>query len=103
MSWSSFWFSLSSLRYSLGVECPAVVTRRRPRPDHLLTCAPEAAVTEEIDQKSEIYRFGRCELDADRRELTINGEPVTTQPKAFELLLYLVRNRSRAVVPVRGH
>jgi len=54
-------------------------------------------VTEEIDQKSEIYRFGRCELDADRRELTINGEPVTTQPKAFELLLYLVRNRSRAV------
>ena len=26
-----------------------------------------------------------------------SGETVTTQPKAFELLLYLVRNRSRAV------
>ena len=38
-----------------------------------------------------------CVLDADRRELTVSGNPVTTQPKAFELLLYLVRNRSRAV------
>jgi len=54
-------------------------------------------VTEEKDQKSEVYRFGECVLDADRRELTMAGEPVTTQPKAFELLLYLVRNRSRAV------
>jgi DNA-binding winged helix-turn-helix (wHTH) protein/tetratricopeptide (TPR) repeat protein len=36
-------------------------------------------------------------LDADRRELTVADEVVTTQPKAFELLLYLVRNRSRAV------
>lgn len=36
-------------------------------------------------------------LDSDRRELTIDGNPVTTQPKAFELLLYLARNRSRAV------
>ena len=54
-------------------------------------------MSEDIDEKSEIYRFGGCVLDADRRELTIDGEPVTTQPKAFELLLYLVRNRSRAV------
>jgi DNA-binding winged helix-turn-helix (wHTH) protein/tetratricopeptide (TPR) repeat protein len=63
----------------------------------LLTSAPEAALIEEKDQKSEIYRFDDCVLDADRRELTVAGEPVTTQPKAFELLLYLVRNRSRAV------
>ena len=54
-------------------------------------------MTEENDQKTEVYRFGDCILDADRRELTRAGEPVTTQPKAFELLLYLVRNRSRAV------
>ena len=54
-------------------------------------------MTEENNEKTEVYRFGDCVLDADRRELTRAGEPVTTQPKAFELLLYLVRNRSRAV------
>lgn len=54
-------------------------------------------MTEENNNKTETYRFGDCILDADRRELTRAGEPVTTQPKAFELLLYLVRNRNRAV------
>ena len=54
-------------------------------------------MTEEKDEKSEVYRFNDCVLDADRRELTMAGEPVTTQPKAFELLLFLVRNRGRAV------
>ena len=54
-------------------------------------------MTEENNKKSEVYEFGDCVLDAARRELTMAGEPVTTQPKAFELLLYLVRNRSRAV------
>ena len=54
-------------------------------------------MTEEIEKKTESYRFGDCVLDADRRELRKAGEPVTTQPKAFELLLYLVRNRHRAV------
>jgi DNA-binding winged helix-turn-helix (wHTH) protein/tetratricopeptide (TPR) repeat protein len=54
-------------------------------------------MTEENVEKSESYIFGDCALDADRRELRVAGESVTTQPKAFELLLYLVRNRHRAV------
>jgi DNA-binding winged helix-turn-helix (wHTH) protein/tetratricopeptide (TPR) repeat protein len=54
-------------------------------------------MTEEKDENSEVYRFNDCVLDAARREITMAGEPVTTQPKAFELLLYLVRNRRRAV------
>ena len=54
-------------------------------------------MTEENNYKSEVYRFGDCVLDADRRELMMAGKSVTTQPKAFELLLYLVRNRKRAV------
>jgi DNA-binding winged helix-turn-helix (wHTH) protein/tetratricopeptide (TPR) repeat protein len=54
-------------------------------------------MTEESKIKTEVYRFGDCVLDAARRELTMAGDVVTTQPKAFELLLYLVRNRSRAV------
>ena len=51
----------------------------------------------ENQEKSEIYHFDDCELDADRRELRMGGNVVTMQPKAFELLLYLVRNRHRAV------
>jgi len=54
-------------------------------------------VSEENNEKTEIYRFSDCVVDADRREITKAGKIVTTQPKAFELLLYLIRNRSRAV------
>ncbi len=54
-------------------------------------------MTEEKDQKTEVYKFGDCAVDADRRELTIAGEAVEMQPKAFELLLFLIRNRHRAV------
>ena len=54
-------------------------------------------MNEKNEKESEVYRFGDCVLDAARRELTMAGEPVTTQPKAFELLLYLLRNRARAV------
>jgi len=54
-------------------------------------------VSEETDHKSETYRFDDCVIDADRREIVLAGKTVTTQPKAFELLLYLIRHRSRAV------
>ncbi len=54
-------------------------------------------MTEENDEKSESYEFTNCIVDADRRELSMANEAVTMQPKAFELLLYLIRNRHRAV------
>lgn len=44
-----------------------------------------------------IYRFGAFELDAARRELRADGVPVELEPKAFELLVFLVENRDRAV------
>ncbi|MEQ9563203.1 MAG: tetratricopeptide repeat protein [Woeseiaceae bacterium] len=44
-----------------------------------------------------IHRFGKFELDDATRELRRNGEPVDAEPKAFELLLYLLRNSDRAV------
>ena len=55
------------------------------------------SIEEEKSFKSEIYRFDDHVLDADRRELRVEGDVVTTQPKVFDLLLYLIRNRSRAV------
>jgi DNA-binding winged helix-turn-helix (wHTH) protein/tetratricopeptide (TPR) repeat protein len=60
---------------------------------------PPATMTSQAQNggKSEVYEFGDCILDADRRELRASGKRVTTQPKVFDLLLYLVRNRHRAI------
>ncbi len=44
-----------------------------------------------------IYRFGAYALDDSARELRRDGALVDTEPKAFELLLYLVQHRDRAV------
>ena len=65
--------------------------------DLLLTSPSHMTSDEEKQEKSEIYKFGDCVLDADRRELTMSGSPVTLQPKAFDFLLYLIRNRARAI------
>ena len=66
-------------------------------PDHLLTRSDLAAMIEKNNENSEVYEFASCVVDADRRELSMANEAVTVQPKAFELLLYLIRNRHRAV------
>ncbi len=49
------------------------------------------------DSKESLYSFGRFQLDAERRTLERDGQPVSLTPKRFDLLLYLVRNRSRIV------
>jgi DNA-binding winged helix-turn-helix (wHTH) protein/tetratricopeptide (TPR) repeat protein len=66
-------------------------------PDHLLTRSESTTMTEENIEISERYEFANCVVDADKRELSVANEAVTMQPKAFELLLYLIRNRHRAV------
>ena len=45
----------------------------------------------------EEYRFGDCRLVLPRREIWRNGEPVAAEPKVFDLLVYLVQHRDRAV------
>ena len=44
-----------------------------------------------------VYRFGDFTLDADARQLLLNGRDVHVSPKAFDLLALLVENRARAV------
>ena len=41
--------------------------------------------------------FADCQLDTDSRELLRNGEPVAIEPRTFDLLVYLVDNRHRAI------
>jgi len=43
------------------------------------------------------YRFGPFLLSPERRSLERNGSPVALTPKAFDLLVALVRHRSRAL------
>ncbi len=44
-----------------------------------------------------IYRFADCVVDAGRRQLRRAGELIDLQPKAFDMLVYLIEHRDRAV------
>ena len=44
-----------------------------------------------------IYVFGDCRLDTDRRELERGSKLVPTEPQVFDLLDFLLRNRTRVV------
>lgn len=43
------------------------------------------------------HRFGPIEIDEEKRALRVQGREVSTQPRVFDLLVYLVRNRDRVV------
>lgn len=43
------------------------------------------------------FRFGRFELDEDTRELRLGSRVMALQPRVFDLLVYLLRNRERVV------
>jgi DNA-binding winged helix-turn-helix (wHTH) protein len=43
------------------------------------------------------YRFNGCTLDAQRRELRVDGQAHALEPRPFNLLVYLLQNRHRVV------
>ena len=49
------------------------------------------------------YRFGRFVASSDTRQLILDGQEVHLSPKAFELLLFLLEHRSRAVPKAELH
>ena len=50
-----------------------------------------------MTEDSSVYAFGPYELDATRRKLSRGGEPIALTPKAFDVLVLLVRNSGRVV------
>src|ERR1700739_338102 len=44
-----------------------------------------------------VYEFGPFRVDPDERTLLRDGNPVSLPPKAFDMLLLLVRNSGRAL------
>jgi DNA-binding response OmpR family regulator len=45
----------------------------------------------------EILKFGNLILDITRREVLLDGEPLTLKPKEFELLLFMARHRGQVL------
>jgi predicted ATPase/DNA-binding winged helix-turn-helix (wHTH) protein len=43
------------------------------------------------------YRFGRCRLDTEARELSVDGTAVHVEPQVFDVLRYLLDHRDRLV------
>jgi pimeloyl-ACP methyl ester carboxylesterase len=46
------------------------------------------------------FAFDGCELDAQRRELRRDGQPVAVEPQVFDVLVHLLRHRDRVVSKV---
>ena len=44
------------------------------------------------------YRFGVCRIDIPAREVWRDNELISTEPKVFDLLTFLIRNRNRAAL-----
>jgi DNA-binding winged helix-turn-helix (wHTH) protein len=44
-----------------------------------------------------LYRFAGCEVDSALRQVRCNGVAAEPQPKALDLLLYLIAHRNRVV------
>ena len=55
------------------------------------------ATAREALERSPIYRFGDREVDTRLRQVRAGGAVIDAQPKAFDLLVYLIENRDRVV------
>lgn len=44
-----------------------------------------------------VYRVGRCSIDTGSRQIRFDGATADVQPRVFDLIVYLVRERGRAV------
>ncbi|MDJ0795190.1 MAG: winged helix-turn-helix domain-containing protein [Woeseiaceae bacterium] len=49
------------------------------------------------DLASPVFRIGEAEMDTARREIRFKGSAADVQPKVFDLIEYLLRNRERVI------
>ncbi|MEJ2601057.1 MAG: response regulator transcription factor [Anaerolineales bacterium] len=58
-------------------------------------------IREEMDTQTEstreTLRFGNLSMDLTRREVLLDGKPLTVKPKEFELLLFLARHHGQVL------
>jgi DNA-binding winged helix-turn-helix (wHTH) protein len=83
---------------TLGDVMNFYVARREPERQRVLNSVrPLRSRPCTLPRPTMIYRFGAYELDEDAGELRHRGESVPIQPKPFELLRILLRERDRIV------
>jgi len=58
---------------------------------------PADAVPAQEAYRSPVYRFGECEVHPAGRRILVRGLPRQLQPRPFDLLVYLIEHRNRAV------
>jgi TolB-like protein len=73
----------------------ARLTRERRYCDHIVTLVRLSVIVDQ-DQPSE-YLFGDCRISRASREVWHGDQQIAVEPKAFDLLAYLIANRERAV------
>lgn len=44
-----------------------------------------------------IYTFNRCQIDPDNFSIQLNNEAVAVEPRVFDLIIYLIENKSQVV------
>lgn len=52
---------------------------------------------EQFDSAIRCIRFGTCEIQPLTREVFVNGQVCSVEPKVFDLLLYLIKERDRVI------
>ena len=70
------------------------VQLRRMRMMHEAYASQEAVP---VVSKPTVLHFDNLTINADRREVRIDDQPITMKPREFELLLFLARNRGVAM------
>lgn len=56
-----------------------------------------ASPTPEDEKLPAILKFDTLEIDQARREIRLDGQPVTMKPKEYELMLFLAQHRGQAL------
>jgi len=76
------------------------LSRFRPHNVHESSKNPAAMLVRDDVQKARSewpVRFGRCEVRAAQREVLVDGQSRTLQPRPFDVLVYLIENRERVI------
>jgi DNA-binding response OmpR family regulator len=81
----------------LGLELGADDYVTKPFSPRELRARIQAVLRRVADEGTGVFRFGDCEIDFDRAEVSRGGRPVGTSPLEFRLLTALVRNRGRVL------